>query len=378
MKFEVKTESLKVAVAKAAKGTGNLSMLAITGAIGIDVVGTDLVLTTTDNNTNVQVIVKNVVKTPINFYACTNSDLFCKLISKQTSDKVCLDLQENMLQISGDGVYNLPLIQDEEGGMARIMPIIVDSLQPVTVNSQELKKMLKYNKLAVSKYFDTPIYTGYCVSNNKTVTYNGVVACASEVKLNELSALIPFKTVDLFELFEDKNVKVSIASNLIKLESEDVIITGSLLEGFADYPVQPLLDLVYSDTFSQEVKVDKAKLVNIIDRLSLFVSDKEQNAIQLNFSETGLILSNAGSSACEKVAYNKQPEQVVVTSMFVDLRDLKTIVGAVASEDVTILYSDGSPVAICTDDMRFVIPPLEDDNGEEVEESTQDESENLN
>ena len=378
MVLELKTETLKVATSKAAKGTGNLSMLAITSAIGIEVVGNDLVLTTTDNNTNVEVFVKNVVKEPVKFYACTNSDLFCKLISKQNCEKIKLDLQPNMLQVVGDGVYNLPLIQDEEGGMGRITPIEVEGLEPVVVQSSELKKMLKYNKLAVSKYFDTPIYTGYCVNNEKVYTYNGVIACVTAVNLKTINMLIPFRLAELLELFEDKNVSVSYASNRVKFSSEDVVITGAVLEGFESYPAQQLGDLVYSDTFNDEAKVNRQKLLNILDRLSLFVSDKEQNAIQLNFADSGLLVSNVGSSACEKAPYTNQKEQRTITSAFIDLRDLKVIVNAVDDEQVTFLYSDGSPICVCTDNMRFIIPLLEDESDEEQEEETIEEDEDLN
>lgn len=365
MKIEVKTESLKVAVSKAAKGTGNLAMLAITSAIGIEVKGNDLILTTTDNNTNVYAKVKNVVKEPVEFYACTNSDIFCKLVSKQTCDKITLDLQPNMLQVIGDGVYNLALIQDEEGETARITSIDISGVSEVKVESSELKKALKYNKLAVSKYFDTPIYTGYCLSNEKATTYNGVVACVTDVKLKDINLLIPFKMAELFDLFEDKTVSVYAEGNRVRFESEDVVVSGSVLEGLESYPAQQLSDLVYSDTFTEEVSVSRDKILGVIDRLSLFVSDKEQNAIQLNFSDTGLILSNMESSACEKVAYVSKKEDIVTTSVFVDLRDLKLIISAVDGNDVKLMYSDGSPICVCTSDMRFVIPPLEDESEDE-------------
>ena len=304
MKVKLNTEALKIATAKAAKGSGNLSMLAITSAIGIEIKDTNLVLTTTNNSINLEVILKDVVKEPISFYACTNSDIFCKLISKQTSEHVVLDIQENCLQVTGDGVYNLPLIQDEEGTMGRIVPIDVPALDTVKVSATELKKMLKYNKLAVSKQFDTPMYTGYCIANEKVYTFNGNTACITALKLKDINLLLPSVFVDLFSLFEDKTVSVYVSSNRIKFESEDVVITGTTLEGYEDYPVKPLSDTVYSNEFTQSVKVSKARLNNILDRIGLFVSDKEQNAIQLNFSDIGLIGAVSSSSLPDDISFS--------------------------------------------------------------------------
>ena len=365
MKVKLNTEALKLATAKAAKGSGNLSMLAITSSIGIEVKDTNLVLTTTDNSTNVEVILKDVVKEPTNFYVCTNSELFCKLIAKQTNETVILEQQENCLQVTGDGVYNLPLVQDEEGTMGRITPIDVPALDTVKVSAAELKKMLKYNKLAVSKQFDTPMYTGYCLSNEKVYTFNGNTACITALKLKDINMLLPAAFVELFTLFEDKNVIVSVSSNRIKFESEDVVITGTVLEGYDEYPTKPLFDTVYSDEFTQSVKISKNALNNILDRIGLFVSDKEQNAIQLNFGENSLVISNTDSNACESVNYigNKPSD---VSSVFVDLNDVKVIVSAIASDDVTLIFGSDSAIGVCTEDMRFVIPVLSD------EEETQD------
>lgn len=364
MKIRLKTEALKVATAKASRGSGNLSMLAITSSIGIEVSGLDLVLTTTDNSTNVEVKIKDVVKEPTQFYACTSSELFCKLISKQTCEAVTLELQgegeERFLQVAGDGVYNLPLVQDEEGGMGRIAPIDVPSLDTVKVEAVELKKMLRYNKLAVSKQFDTPMYTGYCVDTDKVYTFNGNTACISELNLKNIKLLIPSSVVELFSLFEDKFVNVAHTSNKIKFESEDVVITGTVLEGIDEYPSEALAETVYSEAFTQTVKVSKAKLNSVLDRLGLFVSAEDQNAIQLNFGDLSLIISNTDSNACESIEYigNKPTD---VSSSYVDLNDLKLIVNTLESEDVTLIFGSDSAIGVCTDKMRFIIPVLTDE-----------------
>jgi len=364
MKVKIKTEALKVATAKAIKGAGNLSMLAVTSAIGIEVVGTDLFLTTTDNTTNLKVSVKNVLTEPIEgFYACTNADLFCKLISKQTCDNVILDLQSNVLQITGDGMYNLPLIVDEEGTIVHISPIDVDGLAPVQIEVSELKKVLKYNKLAVSKLYDEPMYTGYCISENKVYTYNGNDACITEVNLENIKLLLPATIINLIELFEDKTVTFLSASDRVKISSADVEITGTVLEGFDNYPIKPLADTVYSTQFTKSVLVKKDKLNAILDRLSLFVSNDEQNALQLNFTEKALLLANGDSNACESLPYVGD-SAAEVCAVFIDLNDLKIIANAIDTADIKIIYGNDSAIGVCADKMRFILPLLSDESEE--------------
>lgn len=374
MKITLKTEALQEVTAKALKGAGNLSMLAITSAIGIEVLGQDLVLTTTDNNTNLSVTLKNVINAPLNesFYACTNAELFCKLIAKQTTKTVVLEILDKCLQVEGDGAYNLPLIQDEEGTVAKIAPIEVDGLTKITVDAKELKKMLKYNKLAVSKLYDEPMYTGYCVDNDKVFTYNGANACISEIHLNDLHLLLPSKMVDLFDLFEDKMITVIAVSDKVRFYSDTIDITGSVLEGFNEYPKEPLTKTVYSEEFVSEVTVNRDKLVGVLDRLSLFVSDNEQHGIQLNFTETGLLISNMDSNACESVPYvDNTPANV--SAVYVDINDLKVIINAISEDKITIIYGNASALGVAVGSMRFVLSLLSDDEDVEDVEDAEDE-----
>ena len=96
----------------------------------------------------------------------------------------------------------------------------------------------------------------------------------------------------------------------------------------------------------------------------MFVSDKEQNAVQLSFGEDNLVISNVESNACEALPYiGNKPNQL--SSSFVDLNDIKVIVSTLDTEEVTIIYGSESAVAVCTDKMRFVIPVLTDDETEE-------------
>lgn len=358
--IKIKTEVLQVATAKAVKGMGNLSILAITSAMCISLKDGNLILSTTTNSMNLSVTIKDVADKFAEMYVCTDGNLFGKLVAKTSVDYIELELTENSLRFTGDGVYNLPLIQDEEGNMARIIDINVESDNTYNVSAQDLKKLLVYNKLSVSKAYDQPIYTGYCVKDNHIYTFNDVTACISVVDLSNISALLPAPMVELFNLFEDKTVSVKIAGNSIKFEGTDVCISGALLEGITYYPTDAISKLANSPDFNNIVKVSKQKLAATLDRLSLFIEKTDKNKISVTFGNDGLIITNNSSSAGEQIAYTEK--NIKDTKIYpVDLQDLKGIVDASPVDVITILYGHESGICIEDGNMRYIVPMLDEE-----------------
>lgn len=359
MNLKINTESLKTAVTKVSKGAGNLSMLTITSCLSIEVVDGDIVFTTTTNSRNLEVRIKGATSPENKFYACTDCDLFAKLVSKTEKDNVTMEVTENALVFYGNGVYNLPLIQDEEGSMVRIAPILVDSLEEVEVSTEQLKQLLTWNKLCVARTLEEPIFTGYCIKDNRVFTYDNNSACVSNIKLNGINMLVPSGIVDLFSLFEDKTVKVKTTNNKVSFETSDVTITGALLEGFDLYPTDQLAELAEGREFSNSIKIPTNKFVGLIDRMSLFATD-DKNAVSISFAKDKMIVSDSDRSAGEQIMYTSKND-VALFEVKADLRDIKKIINEVTSEEVSILY--GSDVGLCvySDNSRYIVPLVGDD-----------------
>ena len=359
MNLKISTESLKTVVAKVSKGAGNLSMLTITSCLTIETIDEDVVFTTTTNSRNLEVRIKGIVNSDNKFFACTDCDLFTKLVSKTDVDNVTLEVTENALVFHGNGVYNLPLIQDEEGSMVRIPPIMVDSMEEVEVSTEQLKQMLTWNKLCVAKTLEEPIFTGYCVKDNRVFTYDNNSACVSNIKLPKVNMLIPSGVVDLFSLFEDKSVKVKTTNNKVSFTSPDVTITGALLEGFDLYPTEQLSELAESKEFSSSIKVSRDKLSGLIDRMSLFATD-DKNTISVSFSSDKLIISDSDRSAGEQISYISKTDAKPF-EVNVDLRDVKKIISEVTTDEVNILYGSDIGLCIYSDTARYIVPLVGED-----------------
>ena len=369
MGITVKTELLQTAAAKSAKGSGNQAVLALATAVMIKSIGTSLVLTTTDNSITLDVVVNGVAKQEEPFVACVNSGIFSKLIAKQTCENVVLSVTESSLHVSGDGEYDLPLLLDEEGEIAEIPHNKFTADKTETVSVQDLKNMYAYGKISVSKYFDTPMYTGYCVSGGKVFTFDGSKSCVVDTPSCKFNALLPGKLVELFDLFDDKTVTLSIGTEgQLLFTGSDMILYGFGMEGFNQFPAQQLMDLATSDKFTNYFAVNKVAFSSVADRLSLFVAEADQNEVQMRVMKDGVSFTNKETSAYEKLPFAKQETKVVETAVSVDLQDLKLFTGVCGEDYIKFSYTEGSPICMTANNVQYIIPLLEEIDEEFEEE----------
>lgn len=379
---KIKTALLQGAVSKAVKGAGNLPILAITTALGIEVTPEGhLILTTTSNTVNLKVAVPNVTAPQEQgFYACTECDLFAKLTSKTSSEFVTLALTDNALIFVGNGQYTLPLIADEEGSIVRIKDIPVNATEFFDITKKDIDKILRYNKGSVAKTYETPAYAGYCIQSSDkhaesiAVTYNTNTACISNIAWKGVDLLLPRAIVDLMGLISaDKATYACDGVNII-IKAGDVEISGSVQEGLETYPATTLAQLVTSGDFTSKVTVSKAVLSSILDRLSLFVTDLEMNSINIGITADGMTVSSHNMAGCEQVPVTEQ-SVVEPMSKIVVLNDLKTVIDTLMTDNVTIKFGSDRGLCIIENGVSQLVPFIsdEEESADEVEEDIDDE-----
>lgn len=379
---KIKTALLQGAVSKAVKGAGNLPILAITTALGIEVTPEGhLILTTTSNTVNLKVAVPNVTAPQEQgFYACTECDLFAKLTSKTSSEFVTLALTDNALIFVGNGQYTLPLIADEEGSIVRIKDIPVNATEFFDITKKDIDKILRYNKGSVAKTYETPAYAGYCIQSSDkhaesiAVTYNTNTACISNIAWKGVDLLLPRAIVDLMGLISaDKATYACDGVNII-IKAGDVEISGSVQEGLETYPATTLAQLVTSGDFTSKVTVSKAVLSSILDRLSLFVTDLEMNSINIGITADGMTVSSHNMAGCEQVPVSDQ-SVVEPMSKIVVLNDLKTVIDTLMTDNVTIKFGSDRGLCIIENGVSQLVPFIsdEEESADEVEEDIDDE-----
>lgn len=371
MELKIKTARFKEEIANASKGSGKISNIRITEAIGIEAKDGNVILTTTDNATNLTVRMLDVVDKNIEFYACTDSDILAKLVAKTDSDYIKLTLKEGYLQFEGNGVYNLPLIiEPEDGSLCRISPIPVSKDNEFVITKKDMDKLLQYNRFSVSKSIAVPYLMGYCIKDGRVYTFNSETSTATITALNvdkSIFALLPPTVVSLVSSIKDEKFKMYIDNNKVSFESSTIRIDGTLMEDLEKYPVDDLYNTVSSgETFYNRVRVNKSELINVLDRIALFVENDDEGFIGLSFTQDGLLISNKKSSGIEKILYTES-ELASPVSKEVDIRDIRGALATIVGEVATISFGDLIGLRFEENEAIHII--AQSDSDEDIEDS---------
>lgn len=360
MKAVIETTKLQDLTSKACKGSGRLPILAITMFIGIEVKNGDLILTTTDKINTLKVIGKGIAKDNEDFYTCVDSDLFSKLVSKTTSSTITLEVTENCLTFKGNGVYSLPIAVDEKNNVVRIpeMPFN-EEVEGYEVKLSDLKDMLIFNKPSVAKTMEAPYLTGYYVDDEAIVSFNLVTACITKIGLIKGKALLSSNLVELFNIINVEKVIIKLDNKRILVEAGDVIINGALMEQVEEYPAQALKDLI-NEHFDSECEINKNEFLNTLDRLSLFISDDDKNALRLTFAEDSVTISSKKSNGNELLKFVSSNNPTPFTQL-VDLIDLKNQLQTQTGETVKLLFGNEKGLMLKTDKVSQLIPFMDEE-----------------
>lgn len=378
MELKIKTARMQEAIATASKGSGKISNIRITEAIGIEAKDGNVIFTTTDNATNLTVRLLDIVDKTIEFYACTDSDILSKLVAKTDSEYIKLTLRDGYLQFEGNGVYNLPLIiEPEDGSLCRIASIPVSRDKEFTITEKDADKILQYNRFSVSKSIAVPYLMGYCIKDGRAYTFNSETSTATVSKLdidNSVYVLLPPTVVALLSNIKDEKFKMYVDENKVSFESTNIRIDGTLMEDLEKYPVNELFATVNSeDTFNHKVKLNKNELVNVLDRIALFVENDDEGFIGLSFTKDGLLITNKKSSGVEKVAY-VDSELDTAISKEVDIKDIRGALATLSGEVATISFGQLIGLRFEENDAMHIIAQSD---GDEDDTETNDGASNL-
>lgn len=366
----ISTEVLKKLTDKSVKGSGKIPQLAITAVVYIEVKDGVITLTTTDGATNL--VVSDKVNTSDSFVAATDSELFSKLVAKTTADVIKLERNDNSISFVGNGAYALPLILDEEGNVAKIPEIVVTG-NKYKCKASELKKLLMYNKRGVLKDMSIPRYTGYCIKGGYAYTFCVTGGCVTKLDIDdEVTVLLRPQTVDLFDIFVgDETLTIQVTDKTVCIEGDHAKIYSVWLDGINDFASAKLKSLVTSDSnFPNRIVISKSSLASALDRLSLFISPEEANAVEFQTltDPRAVILKNKSSAGVETLEVLDDPVglSITETSQFIDYKDLKNLTDAVKTENVVLKYNVQDCMCIETDGASMFTTYLMSDEPEEI------------
>lgn len=359
MKMTITTSTLQNMVAKAMKGASCNKMIPLTGLMAIELKNYRLTLTTTDA-TNYLYVREDKVEGE-DFYVVVQAEMFAKLISKLTCEKVSLELKDNTLMVKGNGKYSIELPLDEEGELIKYpnplsgKPFVGDA---DTINLSTVKLLLNTAKSALANTLEVPCYTGYYVGN-KVVATDTYKICGIGIKLWDEPALVSPEMMNLLDIFTDEKIAVYRNDNTIVFNTDNCTVYGTLMDSIDDYQIEAIDGLLEQD-FESSCKITKSAMLQLLDRLALFVSPYDKNGVYLTFTRDGLQIESKQANSVEVISYVESDNFRPFTCC-VDIEMLHSQVKANTGDGITIHYGEDNAIKIADGNVTQVIALLEDD-----------------
>lgn len=364
--MKIKTETMKEMVAKAIQGAGNNQLIPITSLLGIKCNDGKLTLVTTDS-TN-YLYVTHAIEDKTDFQVVVDVAVFSKLIQRTSSEYIELDLQENFLEVKGNGTYSIELPLDEEGN-----PIVYpDPLKEKDLSSVDsravgitiVKDVLRALKPAVAVTSDLPQYQGYYVGDVITASDTNVIASLGE-KITDNDILVSAEFMQMLDVITEEKFNMQVDGEEIVCTTPTVTVYGRLMDyhggdGDNDYNIDAITSFLSTD-FDAMCKVSKNDLVQVLERLELFVNPYDNNALRMEFGEKSVKISSKKSNGVEEIEYkdSKEPKQM---SLWIDIEQLAQNVKSQAADSVEIQYGLDNAIKLVDGSITKILSLMDVEN----------------
>lgn len=366
MKLSIKTATFQNMVAKAVKGAGMNNDLLITQLMSISLKDNVLTLITTDNSNYLYVREPKVAGDDFNVVVAV--DKFSKLISKLTCEDLVLEIptakqgELDKLIVRGNGKYVIELPYDENGEL-------IDYPNPMENDSDEfwnsgeiqlttVRHILNTAKAALLVGKEDMCYSDYYVGD-RVVSTDTYKICGIDIKIFDEPKLISPRLMDLLDVMSQENIDIRYKDDVVIFETSEVTVYGMFDEGVEDYQIDAISGLL-DEQFPSSCKIEKQPLLQMLDRLSLFVDTFDKNSVYLTFTKEGLMVSSKQDSGEEIIPYKASVDFADYTCCL-DIDLFKTQVKAYQSEVIEILYGKENSVKLVLGNTKQVIALADDD-----------------
>jgi hypothetical protein len=359
MELKIKTAELQEMVGKVIKCSSNNKLIPLTSLMSIKVEDNVLTLTTTDA-TNYFYVSKDKVPCD-NFEICVLADLFTRLVQKTTAEETTLIIENGTLKVKGNGTYTMELPLDENSAVIKFPKKY--NLEDFTPDVEEIKlstikNILNYNKASLAVSIELPSLTCYYCGES-VVTSDSYKICSTAIKMFENPRLITAQLMELLGVMPAETIKVSVSNNALLFSTECATIYAPITEGIETFPIEPVTGLVNSP-FEASCKVARAAVLNVIDRLSLFVSPYDKKGIYLTFTKDGIMFSSKKSSGTELVPFVAS-ENFAEYTCCIDIEMLRSQISTQESECIELYYGSDIAIKMVDKNITQVVALMEDD-----------------
>lgn len=363
MKFTINTTVFQNLVAKSMKGASCNKMIPITGFMLVQVKDGKVTLLTTDAIN--YLYVSAGVDSDEDFYAVVQAELFSKLIAKLTSENTTLIIKDGNLVVNANGKYTLELPLDEEGKPVKFPdPIskISGGAEVEKIPLSTVRLILNTAKASLATTNEVPCYTGYYVGD-KVIATDTYKICGINTKLFNKPHLISAETMALLDVMSGEMIEVRFYGDTVVFATDNTSVYGKPMDCINEYQIDAINGFL-ENSYPSSCEVSRAQLLQLLDRLSLFVSVYDKNGIYLTFTNTGIMVTSKHTNGTELIPYVDSKNQSPY-SCCIDIEMFRSQVKAGTSDVVQIQYGEENAIKLVDGNITQVIALLEDDRTEE-------------
>lgn len=361
MKLSMSTSTLQSMVAKATKGASCNKLIPLTGLMAIELKNHKLTLTTTDAN-NYLYIKQSHVDGDY-FYVVVQVDIFAKLIARLTCETVTLTLKSHKLVVNGNGEYSIELPLDEDGELIKypnpLEKMILTDCDEINLSTINL--ILNTAKVSLATTMEVPCYTGYYIGK-RIIATDTCQICGINIKLLSMPALISSEMMDLMGVMTDEKICVYRDDDVIVFESGNCTIYGHVMDSIENYQVEAITELLETE-FNSSCKLPKSAMLQLLDRLALFVGVYDKNGIYLTFTNEGLVISSKQSNSSELIKYLDSKDFADFTCC-IDIEMLRSQIKANTGDSIEVQYGEDNAIKMTDGNVTQILALLEDDRVE--------------
>lgn len=362
MKLRVKTSLIQDMLSKVVKGASNNKMIPLTGLLSINLESGTLSLTTSD-----AVNFFTVLESPVegeNFSVVVKVDLFSKLISKTTSDFVTLEVSGNALSVSGNGTYNIELPLNEEGNLIKFPSANFDNSSATkgVIKLSTIKSAIMTNKPSLATSAEEPHLTAYYCTSDCIISADNFNICVNKITTFPKNVLIAPIVFDLLAMSDAEDIQYEFTDSNIKFTTPKMCLYAKPMKGVEDYPEEAIRQLAEGE-FTSSCTLPKTLLVNVLDRLSLFIGDYDVNGVNLTFTTEGVRVSSSRNNASELIPYQGSDNFTPYTCLL-GVDSFKKQVLARSGELVNLHYGNSFAIKLVDNNITQIVALF----GDEVDE----------
>ena len=177
----------------------------------------------------------------------------------------------------------------------------------------------------------------------------------SNVSLEDIEVL----NGDNYMLFTTKLDTIYAPKYVLNDKREVFPINTIVVDNDGVFPITAIDDLIYMQ-FTSTCSVSRSALLNVLDRIMLFVTPFDKRSVNLSFTENGLQVTSRQADCDELLPYTNS-DNFTPYVCSIDVLYLKEQVSTISSKDLTIYYGNDTAIKLEDGISSQVIALFQDD-----------------